>query len=87
MLMSTLSRRLQILLDDERYARLEREAAERGAPVAAVVREAIDRMFAGGTTGRREAGDRLLRAQPMPVGDWDELKEEILGLGEERPRR
>ncbi len=37
-----LSRRLQILLDDERYERLARRAEERGTSIATLVREAID---------------------------------------------
>lgn len=77
MSMSKLSRRLQVLLDEERYERLEQEAERRGAPVASVVREAVDRLLAE-ETDRRAAGDRLLAAPPMPVGDWDEIKREIV---------
>jgi predicted DNA-binding protein len=77
MSMSKLNRRLQVLLDEERYDRLEREAARRGAPVASVVREAVDRLLAE-ETDRRAAGDRLLAAPPMPVDDWSEIKKELL---------
>lgn len=81
MCMATLTRRLQILLDEERYARLERAAARRGAPVAALVREAIDRMFATQESDRRAAGTRLLQAPPMPVEDWDKMKKDLLDIG------
>lgn len=37
-----MTRRLQILLDEGRYARLEERASRRGASVATLVREAID---------------------------------------------
>jgi hypothetical protein len=67
--MSKLNRRLQVLLDDERYDRLEREAARRG--------EAVDRLLAD-ETDRRTAGDRLLAAPPMQVDDWSETKREIV---------
>jgi hypothetical protein len=77
MSMSKLNRRLQVLLDDERFDRLEREAARRGAPVASVVREAVDRLLAE-ETDRRAAGDRLLAAPPMPVDDWQVVKREIV---------
>lgn len=77
MSMSKLNRRLQVLLDEERYERLEREAERRGAPVASVVREAVDRLLAE-ETDRRAAGDRLLAAAPMPVGEWAEMKKEIV---------
>lgn len=73
MSMSRLNRRLQVLLDEERYDRLEREAARRGSPVVTVVREAVDRLLAE-ETDRRAAGDRLLAAPPMQVDDWSEMK-------------
>ena len=38
-----MERRLQILLDEERYARISAAAKRRGVSVATVVREAIDR--------------------------------------------
>jgi hypothetical protein len=83
--MATLTRRLQILLDEDRYRRLERAAVGRGAPVAAVVREAIDRYFGVEQVDRRAAGDRLLGAELMEVGEWSEMKrrlaEEMSGVG------
>lgn len=75
--MATLTRRLQVLLDEERYARLERAAALRGAPIATLVREAIDRLFASKESDRRAAGQRLLNAPPMPVEDWEEMKRDL----------
>lgn len=77
MSMSKLNRRLQVLLDEERYDRLEREAERRGAPVASIVREAVDRLLAE-ETDRRAAGDRLLAAPSMPVEDWPEMKKDLL---------
>lgn len=77
MSMSVLNRRLQVLLDDDRYARLEREAARRGSSVATLVREAIDAALPGDDFGRDEAGQLLLDAESVPVGDWPELKAEI----------
>ncbi|HEX2164233.1 MAG TPA: antitoxin [Thermoanaerobaculia bacterium] len=77
MSMSKLNRRLQVLLDEERYQRLEREAERRGAPVASVVREAVDRLL-DEETDRRAAGDRLLAAPPMPVEDWPGMKKDLL---------
>lgn len=43
--MSILERRLQILLDDQRYRRVAEEAARSNRSVAAVIREAIDLRF------------------------------------------
>ena len=43
--MSLLERRLQLLLDADRYDRVAAEAARSGRSVAAVIREAIDLRF------------------------------------------
>lgn len=78
--MSTLTRRLQVLLDESRYARLEREAERSSRSVAAVVRDAIDLAVPGEMT-REQAADILLDAPPMAVEDWDDMKEQVRGGG------
>lgn len=75
--MHMLEHRLQILLDEDRHARLKALAQERGVSVAAVVREAIDQRVAGPDVRRRAAGRRLLEAEPMPVPEVDELVQEL----------
>jgi predicted transcriptional regulator len=82
MLMAELTRRLQVLLDQQRYARLERLARRRKTSVATLVREAIDVAFPDETISRQAAGRRLLDAEPIEVGDWQELKAEIEGMYE-----
>jgi hypothetical protein len=78
--MSMLEHRLQILLDEERHARITAVARERGVSVATVVREAIDRGVANPSDRRRAAGRRLLEAPDMGVPDPPELKEELEAL-------
>lgn len=80
-----LNRRLQVLVDDERYERLTRESERIGAPVGELVRRAIDHEFpgAGDHTERERAGRELL-AMPPPPGDgpepdWEDQKQEMLG--------
>lgn len=74
-----LSRRLQILLDDERYERLARRAAERGSSIATLVRDAIDARYPAVDPDRRAAADRILAAEPVPVPDDPaDIKSEIL---------
>ncbi|MBA2324457.1 MAG: antitoxin [Pseudonocardiales bacterium] len=75
--MATLNHRLQVLLDDERLARLVKEAERRGSSVATLVREAIDTAFPAEGLSRVDAGRVLLDAEPIEVGDWSELKDEI----------
>jgi hypothetical protein len=78
--MLMLSRRLQILVDEGRYGRLEAEAARRGVSVATVVREAIDAALPATSAERRQAGLRILGAEPMPVPDIAGLREELFDL-------
>jgi predicted DNA-binding protein len=73
-----LTRRTQLLLDDELHERLRRIAAERGVSLGALIREAIDEKLARVQDARAEAAERLLAADPMPVDDWPVMKEEIL---------
>ena len=75
--MSMLSRRLQVLLDDERYERLADAAAERGVSVAAIVREAIDRGMPASPGRRRRAGQRILDAADMDLPDVEGLRAEL----------
>ncbi len=72
-----LTRRLQVLLDEDRYARLASEADRRSVPVAVVVREAIDAAFPNGAAERAAAAHAILDARPMPVPDPSDLKREI----------
>lgn len=71
--MSVMERRLQLLLDAERYARVSREAESSGRSVAAVIREAIDFRFPDDDERvRLEAGReflaRALEAQASAAG-------------------
>lgn len=75
--MHMLTHRLQILLDDERQAKVARVAEQRGISVAAVIREAIDRLPTD-PERRRAAVEAILMAEPMPVpGDPSELRREL----------
>lgn len=71
---------MQILLDEERYARLDREARESGRSVASIVREAIDMRFASGHARRGEAGRRLMAEFRDGAGDepdWSQAKADL----------
>jgi hypothetical protein len=72
-----LDHRVQILLDDERYQKVTREAKRRGVSIAAVIREALDRLPADAEV-RRTAIDAILAAEPMPVpANPTELRREL----------
>ncbi len=75
--MSYLEKRLQILLDQERFAKVEEEAARSGRSVAAVIREAIDLRFAPDASVRASAAAAFLALTEEPVGpgeDWADVK-------------
>lgn len=82
--MHMLNRRLQVLVDDERFERLSKESERIGAPVGELVRRAIDHEFPGhGRDAERERAGRELLAMPPPPGDgpepdWEDQKRELL---------
>lgn len=79
--MSRLARRTQLLLDEQRYARLRARAEARGTSVGAVIRDAIDRALDEDADDvRRAAAAALLVAEPLPVGEPDELERELDGM-------
>lgn len=73
----SLDRRLQLLLDEERYQRVSSLARQRGSSVAAVLREAIDRGLPSADRQRAAAARLILAADPMPVPDPAQLREEL----------
>lgn len=70
--MSSLEKRVQVLLDRERYEQLEREAQRRGQTVGATVREAID-MLIGEDAAQQLAMRRALLRLPAPIGPEPEF--------------
>jgi hypothetical protein len=73
-----LDRRLQILIDEARYRRLEAVARERGLSVAAVIRDAIDVALPASVAKKQVAARALLGAEPMPVPETiEDLKAEL----------
>lgn len=73
-----MERRLQLLLDADRYARVAGEAERSGRSVAAVIREAIDFRFPdAGDTGRMQAAVDLLHLSRHPDDVPGEGPEEL----------
>ncbi len=78
--MLMLEHRLQILLDDERHARITSVARERGVSVATVVREAIDRGVADPEDRRGPPGDACSPRPTCPVPEPAGLRDELDAL-------
>jgi len=72
-----MEKRLQILLDQARYRRVEAEAERSGRSVAAVIREAIDARFPSDTSEVQAAAARFLASTartPATDTSWAETK-------------
>jgi plasmid stability protein len=74
----SLTRRTQLLLDDELHRRLRETAAQRGISMGALIREALDEKLSSTQDVRARAIDKLLAAPPMPVDDWPVMKKQML---------
>jgi len=72
-----LERRLQVLIDEQRHARITQVARARRVSIATVVREAIDRGLAAPDNQRLAAGRRVLEAADMQVPEPSELRAEL----------
>ncbi len=75
---SLLTRRTQLLLDDDLHRRLREIAAQRGMSMGALIREAIDEKLAHVQDRRSRAYAELLAAEPMPVDDWPVMKRQLI---------
>lgn len=73
----SLDRRLQLLLDEERYQKVAAVARQKRVSVAAVIRDAIDQSLAPVDRRRTLAARVILDATPMEVPPGDELLQEL----------
>lgn len=86
-----MTRRLQLLLDEERYQRVAAEAKKKRLSVAAVIRDAIDEALGSEDAAlakKRNAWERLQELWAKPF-DWPadyDVMEEIRQSREERAR-
>ncbi len=72
-----LTRRTQLLLDDERYRRLQRRAAETNRSVGAVIREAIDRAYPSDAMTKAQAADYFRTAPRMDISSDDDIRRDL----------
>lgn len=75
--MCMLTRRTQLLLDEDRYSRLEREAAATNRSVGAVIRDAIDRAFPSQSFSRAEAAAYFRDAPRLDINDPEDIRRQI----------
>lgn len=75
--MATLTKRTQLLLQDQQYEWLKARAEERGTSVGSVVRELIESSRAGRDERITAACAALLDLKPIAVDDWDVIENEL----------
>ena len=80
----SMSHRLQILLDEERYARVARAAREQRVSVATVIRDAIDAGLAPVDRRKQSSARVILGADPMEVPEVSDLLQELHALRSRR---
>ncbi len=77
-MVSTYGRRLQLLLDEHRFERVQHEANASGRSLAAVIREAIDLRFErdddqpSRTAAARVLLESSVGIEDRPEPDWEE---------------
>lgn len=72
------SRRLEVLLDPERYEILEEVARARRLSIGELIRQAIDQAYCKPTAEDKEKAIKALFAEDADFGEWDDLKREIV---------
>lgn len=68
--------RLEVRVPSPTLQLLRQEARRRGVAVAELVREAISLLLDQERRARERAAESLFRIE-APVGDWEEMKQEI----------
>lgn len=72
-----MDRRLQLLLDEERYERVAAAAKRQRVSVGTVIRDAIDASLVTENQNRADAAAFILAAEPMAVPTVDKLRKEL----------
>lgn len=75
-----LKRRVEVLFDPTQYARLEKVARNAGESVGALVRKAVEREYLRPADDERRQAVRGLLEMHLPVGDWEDVKADLLKL-------
>ena len=76
--MSTLTHRIQVLLDDRQYRALLTLAKTQGKTLSALLREAVvEQLLKGARRAARQKAFEEISAMTLPVADWSEMEREI----------
>lgn len=76
--MSTLTKRVQVLLSSDQYKRLETIAKARGTSIGALIRDAIKKLYFQPSQEERLQAVRTLANFKLPVSDWEQMERESM---------
>lgn len=84
------TKRTQVLLSEEQYERLLREAQARGDSLGSLIRDAVEQVYPEDRKNRQRAA-RAIADMELPVTDWKQMETEIMkgaiGPGKRRPKK
>ena len=80
----SLTHRLQVLLDEEQYARLATQAKSENRSIGSLIRQAVDQVWTTPDEQKVALLEAILAEQPMPVPDPEELSRELDSIRGER---
>jgi hypothetical protein len=80
----SLTHRLQVLLDEDQYARLATQARVENRSIGSLIRQAVDQVWSTPDEQKVALLEAILAEQPMPVPDPDELSHELDSIRGER---
>lgn len=72
-----LTKRSQVLLEEEQYKKLEKLAKQKKVSVGALIRAAIEKVYHLGKKDRIQAVQKIA-AMDLPVDDWEKIEKEII---------
>ena len=75
-----LKRRVEVLFDPGQYAKLEKVARNAGESVGSLVRKAVEREYLRPTDDERRQAVRELLEMDLSIGDWEDVKADLLKL-------
>jgi 16S rRNA U516 pseudouridylate synthase RsuA-like enzyme len=76
--MPALTRKVQVLLTEERHRALIRLAAAQGKPVSALLRdEVVDHLLKEARRSARRKAFEEITAMDLPVADWPEVEAQL----------
>lgn len=80
--MSTLTKRIQVLLSSDQHKRLDTLAKSRGTSIGALIREAVEKFYIQSGQEERLKAVRTLSNFELPVSNCEQMERESMRVGD-----